>query len=281
MIILNRTDNLQVTLQSSVSTSQLECFASYRDTTSSTILPGRSFANTNNTTPVNLITAPASLTQRVVDYISVYNSDTASVVLTIQLDISGVPYILIKSTLAPGEKLEYQEGEGFRSLSVDGALKLNNVMGYNNLIGVNSVVLSSDVINNDAVANTIADITGLSFSVTSTKTYWFKFTIPFTTPVATTGCRFSINGPAASALYYYSYIPTGTGTIATNLGLSTYDAPAAATTASPNTFNGVAVIEGIATFSANGTLIGRIASEVSSSAVTAKAGSIVQYKQLN
>ena len=281
MIILNSTDNLQVTLQSSVTTSQLECFSSYRDTTSTTIIPGRSFANTNNTAPVNLVTSPASLTQRVIDYISVYNADTNSSNLIIQLDVSGTAYILIKVTLGPGEKLEYQEGEGFRSLDINGAVKVNTILGFNNLSGIDSVILATDVINNNAVANTISDITGLSFSVTSTKTYWFKFTIPFTTPAATTGCRFSINGPATSALYYYSYIPTGTGTIATNLGLSTYDTPAAATTASPNTLNGVAIIEGIATFSANGTLIGRFASEVSSSAVTAKAGSLVQYKQLN
>lgn len=281
MIILNNTDNLQVTLSSSVATSQLECFASYRDTTSNSIIPGRSFTNTNDTTAVNLVTPPSVSTQRIIDYVSVYNSDTSSINVTIQIDVSGTPYILIKSTLLPNEKLEYQEGSGFRSLNIDGALKLTNMMGYNNISGISSVILTTDVINNNAVANTIADITGLSFSVTSSKTYWFKFTIPFTTPVATTGCRFSINGPVTSALYYYSYIPTGTGTIATNLGLSTYDAPAAATGSSPNTFNGIAIIEGIVTFSANGTLIGRLASEVSNSAVTAKAGAIVQYKQLD
>ena len=281
MIILNNTDNLQITLSSSVTTSQLECFASYRDTTSNTITPGRSFTNTNDTTTVNLVTSPSVLTQKIVDYISVYNSDTTSANVIIQLNVSGTPYILIKSTLLPNEKLEYQEGNGFRSLNVDGALKLTNVMGYNNILGISSVVLSTDVINNNAIANTIADITGLSFSVTSSKTYWFKFTIPFTTPVATTGCRFSINGPATSALYYYSYIPTGTGTIAANLGLSTYDAPATATASSPNSFNGVAIIEGIVTFSSSGTLIGRLASEVANSAVTAKAGAIVQYKQLD
>jgi hypothetical protein len=281
MIILNNTDNLQVTLSSSATTSQLECFASYRDTTSSTITPGRSFTNTNNITAVNLVTSPSVSTQRVVDYISIYNSDTSSINLIVQLDVSGTPYILINSTLLPNEKLEYQEGDGFKSLDVSGALKLTNVMGYNSISGISSVVLSTDVINNNVVANTIADITGLSFSVVVNKTYWFKFTIPFTTPVATTGCRFSINGPTTSALYYYSYIPTGTGTITTNLGLSSYDSPAAATSASPNTFNAVAIVEGIVTFTANGTFIGRFASEVSSSAVTAKAGSIVQYKQLD
>jgi hypothetical protein len=281
MIILNNTDNLQITLSSSVTTSQLECFASYRDTTSNSITPGRSFTNTNDTTAVNLVTSPSVSTQRIIDYVSVYNSDTSSVSVTIQIDVSGTPYILIKSILLPNEKLEYQEGSGFRSLNVDGALKLTNMMGYNSISGISSVVLSTDVINNNVVANTIADITGLSFSVTSSKTYWFKFTIPFTTAATATGSRFSINGPTTSALYYYSYIPTGTGTIATNLGLSTYDAPAAATTSSPNTLNGIAIIEGIVTFSANGTLIGRLASEVSNSAVTAKAGAVVQYKQLD
>jgi hypothetical protein len=40
-------------------------------------------------------------------------------------------------------------------------------------------------------------------------------------------------------------------------------------------------LEGIATFSADGTLIGRVASEVANSGVTIKAGSVIYYRQLN
>lgn len=281
MIILTNTDKLQVNLATSVTTSQLDCYVSYRDTTNNSITPGRTFSNTNDTTPVDLINSPGVSIQRIVDYISIYNLDSTSSDVILQIDVSGTTYILMKYTLLPNEKLEYQEGDGFRTLGVDGALKFENIMGYNNIEGIDSVVLNSDVINNDVTANTISNVTGLSFPVISSKTYWFRFIIPFTSPVATTGSRFSINGPATSALYYYSYIPSGTGTFVANLGLSTYDSPATTTSASPNTNNAVAIIEGIVTFSANGDLIARFSSEVSNSAITAKAGAIVQYKQLN
>jgi hypothetical protein len=281
MIVLTSSDRLQVKLSASVTSSQLECYASYKDTTSTTITAGRAVRSTSNTTAVNLIDFPAASTQRIVDYLSVYNTDTASATVTVQFEASSTAYELSVITLLPGEKLEYQEGSGFRSLDVNGAIKNGNELGYSNLTGINYVSIATDVINNNAIANTIQDITGLSFSVTSGKTYWFKFIIPYTSPAATTGSRFSINGPATSALYFSLLNPSGTGTRIIEFGLTAYDTPAASSTASPNTLSSLAIIEGIATFSASGTLIGRFASEVSNSAITAKAGSVVYYKQLN
>jgi hypothetical protein len=281
MIVLTSSDRIQVKLSATVASNQLECYASYKDTTSTTITADRSVRSTNNTTAVNLIGFPAASTQRIVDYISVYNTDTASATVTVQFDASGTAYELAAIILLPGEKLEYQEGSGFRSLNVNGAIKNGTELGYSNINGLNKVSITSDVINNNAVANTIQDITGLSFPVTSGKTYWFKFIIAYTSPVATTGSRFSINGPATSALYFSLLNPSGTGTRIFEFGLTAYDTPAAASTASPSTLSSLAIVEGIATFSANGTLIGRFASEVASSAITAKAGSVVYYKQLD
>ena len=285
MIILTSTDKIQVLLGSSVTTNQLECFASYRDTTSSTITPGSTYSLTNNTTPVDLIGSPAASTQRVVDYISVYNADVGTEDVTIRYDVSGTSYILIKATLLPNEKLEYQEGIGFKSLAIDGALKQGSEMGYNTLSGYSITNLSADVVNANAVQNTIADVTGLSFAVTSGKTYWFRFTMVYTSVSAATGARFSINGPATSALYYESQYTLTTSSITVNCGLSTYNQPAASNATSnfgtaPAAGN-IATIEGIAVFSASGTLIARFASEVANSAITVRAGSTVQYKQLD
>ncbi len=62
------------------------------------------------------------------------------------------------------------------------------------------MVLAADVINNNAVANTIADVTGLSFPVTEGQTFWFYFIIPYTSAATTTGCRWSVSGPASAQL---------------------------------------------------------------------------------
>jgi hypothetical protein len=159
-------------------------------------------------------------------------------------------------------------------------------MGYNSLTGVNTVILTEDVINNNAVANTIADITGLSFSVTTTNYYWFRMVIHYTSAIATTGSRWSINGPSSNIYFYVDYSLTAASTTQAN-GLSAYDTPANANSNTPtNTLSGTAyiqgtaIIEGIMIAGDNGTVIGRFASEVANSAITAKAGSFIHWKQI-
>jgi hypothetical protein len=147
--------------------------------------------------------------------------------------------------------------------------------------GNNTTVLTSDVTNNNATANTIADVTGLSFSVTSGLTYKFKFFIAYTSAATTTGSRWSINGPTNTFLYYTSTYSLTATSITNNQGLSTYDVPAASNATSAATGSNVTVIEGIIKPSANGTVIARFASEVSGSAIVAKTGSYVEYKQIN
>jgi hypothetical protein len=147
--------------------------------------------------------------------------------------------------------------------------------------GDNIIHLSSDVINNNASANTIADVTGLSFSVTAGNTYKFYFMIAYTSAATGTGSRWSINGPATTFLYYHSNYSLTTTTVTTNEGLSSYNVPAAANATSAATGSNIAIIEGIIKPSANGTVIARFASEVASSAITAKTGSFAQYKQIN
>jgi hypothetical protein len=141
--------------------------------------------------------------------------------------------------------------------------------------------IAADVINDNASANTIATITDLDFPVESGERYHFRFVIPFTAAATTTGKRFSITGPASPTFLAYEsrYHLTGT-TQTVNFGLTAYDLPAAADASSLTTGN-LAVIEGVIIPSANGTVSARFASEVSNSAITAKAGATVQYTKLS
>jgi len=144
-----------------------------------------------------------------------------------------------------------------------------------------NVTLGSDVTNNNASANTIADITGLSFSVASGVAYRFRFHINYTSAATTTGARFSVTGPATPT--YLNYRSTYTLTAATetvNSGLNAYDLPAASNATAIVAAN-TAIIEGYITPSAAGTLIARFASEVSSSAIVAKAGSFGEIWRLS
>ena len=284
MIILSETtDNLQVVLGGAITTNQLQCFTAWRDRTSTTFVAGRTVINTNSTTDQTIAAAPAASTQRVIDYISIYNNDTVNATVTVKLDANGTEYILFKVTLAATEKLEYHEGQGFKVIASTGAVKQSINQGANaSSSGLTAVVLGSDVTNNNAVANTIADVTGLSFSVTNGKTYYFQFVIWYTAAATTTGSRWGVNcsaGTAATLSLTSEYTLTTT-TSTRNANIQAFDSPAASNATSVVAMN-KAMIEGIFTANADGTFIARFASEVANSAIVAKAGSVCYYQQLN
>lgn len=284
MIILSETtDKLGVVLGGSVTTNQLQCFTSWRDRTSTTFVAGRTVINTNNTTDVTIAGAPASSTQRVIDYISIYNNDTVNQRVTVKLDANGTEYILFKTTLATTEKIEYHEGQGFKVIASTGAVKQSINQGANaSTSGLTAVVLGSDVTNNNAVANTIQDVTGLSFSVTANKTYYFKFVIRYTAAATTTGSRWGVNctaGLATNLTMTSEYTLTAT-TSTRNAMVQAFDSPAGSNATSVVAVN-MAIMEGHFTPTADGTFIARFASEVANSAIVAKAGSVCYYQELN
>lgn len=145
----------------------------------------------------------------------------------------------------------------------------------------NVTFLATDVTNNNVSANTIADVTGLSFSVTAGKLYYFEFCIMFTAAATTTGSRWAINGPTSPTVLSYTSEYSLTATTSTrNANVVAYDSPAAASATSGATAGNQASIYGFIQPSASGTVTARFASEVSNSAIVAKTGSFVTWRQL-
>lgn len=140
--------------------------------------------------------------------------------------------------------------------------------------------LAANVINANATANTIADVTGLSFPVVAGQTSYFRFFIPYSAAATTTGSRWSINGPAVTSLVYTSEYTLTASTQTNNEGLAGYNLPAAASASSGSLPANFAVLEGIINPSASGIVIARFASSVASSAITALAGSLVSYRRM-
>ncbi|MGF7228986.1 MAG: beta strand repeat-containing protein [Candidatus Saccharibacteria bacterium] len=168
---------------------------------------------------------------------------------------------------------------------VAGAMYYNVTSGrfrcYENAVWYNClthhiVTLGSDVTNNNVTANTIADVTGLSFAVSSGTTYHFHALIDYTAAATTTGSRWSINGPTTSLLGYTSTWGVGTTSQTVNYA-NAYNLPASSNASSPFTAGDTAIIEGMITPSAGGTVIVRFASGVTSSAIVAKAGSTIEW----
>lgn len=284
--LTNTTHILELTTGSSTN---IDVFCSYADhTTSGATLGDQQTLITTNTT-TTILSAPAASTQRQVKTINILNTSASSNAVTVKKDISATEYDLFSCTLGANEQLEYLDGRGWQVYTNSGAIKNSINQGSAAISSsLSSAVLSSDQTNNNGVANTIADVTGLSFAVTSGNTYWFRFVIWYTAAATTTGSRWAINGPTNSLLGYRTSIglsAAGTsGTdVMTDVNQAAFDTPAASNATSPTATAGqanIAIIEGLIKPSADGTVIARFASEVAGSAIVAKAGSTVFYQQV-
>lgn len=115
MLVLSATtDRIQIALAATVATNQVKCVASWRDITATpTYVAGRTVVLSNNTTDVDVVASPAASTQRLVDFLSVFNDDTAAVFVTIKFDANGTDYVLWEDVIEPGQRVEFTSEKGF------------------------------------------------------------------------------------------------------------------------------------------------------------------------
>lgn len=277
LLLASTSDKIRLTTGSATN---IDVHASWVDGVSS-VTPGRTNTPITTATTTDIVGAPGSSTYRTVKTITIRNraASTSNAVTVIHTDGTNAME-LYKCTLFAGYTLHYHEGAGFWVTDNYGGNvfneQTNGIPAATN--STNLVALGSDVTNNNGTANTIADVTGLSFSVTAAQTYYFRFQIDYTAAATTTGSRWSISGPGSpTRLAYGSVYSLTTTSVTTNTGLTAYDTPAASNATSAATAGNIAIIEGFITPSANGTVTARFASEVSSSAIVAKAGSLLTW----
>lgn len=283
MIILsNTTDKIEISLSATVSNFPVYCVTSWRDRTSTTFEAGRTLATASNISDIDISGSPASSTQRLIDYMSIYNADINSNTITVKYDANGTKYILFTALLYQGYSLLYSEGDGWKVIDNGGQeVKLvQRTTQYNTDDNFTYVILPANVVNNNAVANTMQDVTGLSFSVTSGNTYWFRYDIRYSAAATTTGSRWSVSTPTTTFLTYRSNYSYSTSVQTINNGLGASDLPATSNTSSPTTTVNHAYVEGIIRPSADGYVQARFASEVAGSAITAQLGSKLSYMQI-
>jgi len=124
MIRLDTTTRvLKLFLGGAVTTSQLQTTVCYSDQTSTTYLGATQLSLSNNTTAVTICNAPAASTVRDIDMLTVFNTDTANAIVTIQLVDGSTAYNEIVVTLSPQDKLTYTHGSGWQVVTNAGNLK--------------------------------------------------------------------------------------------------------------------------------------------------------------
>jgi hypothetical protein len=135
------------------------------------------------------------------------------------------------------------------------------------------VTLNSDVVAN---STTLTDIPDLSFNVTAGITYRFFAIVPFISSDQTNGSRWTINGPSFTFLSYSSRYTFSSNSETYNFS-NIYNFPANANNNCSSSGN-LAIIQGVITPSANGTVRVRFASELAApQSITAKAGATLEY----
>ena len=87
----------------------------YRSAPQFTVLAGA--------TETDIADAPPEGSVKNINYISIYNTDTASVTVTVCVDDNATNRLLIKATLATLETLYYEDGKGWYSTDSNGAIK--------------------------------------------------------------------------------------------------------------------------------------------------------------
>lgn len=282
IVLANTTDKIQIVLGQAVATSQLQCFASYRDSNATDFVPGRNIVATNNTTNVDLVDSPGVGYVRGIDFISVYNKDTASAFVTVKALLDSVSYTLWSGYLNRMEKLEYHDSIGFVVKSMVGAIKTENAEKEISPAAYVPAITQSNVVvlNRDVelyAATSLQDIIGLEFPVNPATLYWFEFTIRYQTSASTVGTLFTLRGPPIRYLMYDTSYSLAATTVTTNANLIAFEG-GATNTDTANTPNARAIIRGLFVSTADGYITAAMDSETDlASSVIAKAGSFVRW----
>lgn len=274
LMLEGSTDSLEMITSSTATT---EYHVSWSNVTATALTtPGTTTGTVSSATTTTILAAPSASNWRYVRELTVYNTHAStSNDITIDIDRSATNRRQFKATLAAGESIKVDETGRFTVYDSQGRAKTSVQNAGQVANTLNTVILSTDQANSNGTANTIEDVTGLSFSVTSGETYWWRCTIAYTSAATTTGSRWTMSGPTVTNLAYTSRYPLTATTLTSNY--ATAFAIPAASNATSLTAGNVAVIEGVVTPSASGTMQVTHASEVLSSAITAKAGSVCQW----
>ncbi len=124
MLLDSTSKSLEIILAGAITTNPLAVSTEYVDMTSSATTGGAQLANSNNTTAVTIVAAPAASTQRRVLGVQIYNADTASATVTARINDGGTLYAVLKIAVPSGYTLQYTDTGGWSLLSAAGSLQM-------------------------------------------------------------------------------------------------------------------------------------------------------------
>jgi hypothetical protein len=137
MLITGTSDKIQFVLGASVTSTQLSFTVDYNNYTSTSVTLVSNNGTSNNTTAVNLVNSPNSGEQNELRYCSIYNSDTSSATVKIQVFDGTNTRIVFQCTLAAGDTLQYQLEKGWEVVNYLGNKKTFGIQTFGQYGAVN------------------------------------------------------------------------------------------------------------------------------------------------
>jgi len=144
MILAATNQTLEIRLDFVVTANQLPFSVEWSDITSTGFTPGHSDGQTNNTTVVTMVSAPAASTYRAIKHISVQNKDTGFARVYIQFNNNGTVRELIKCRVGTGYELTWSAEKGWRIAQVTQAS--DSVAGIIRVAGQGTMRAGSELI---------------------------------------------------------------------------------------------------------------------------------------
>ena len=279
------TDKIQVVLDSAVTSSELSCYAAYRDTTTTSISPINNQMLTTGATAVDLVPSPAVSTQRLVEYLSVHNRDTQPREVTVRFSDNGTLYTLFKCRIQPGDKLEFKDKRGFEVVTKSGSIRKTETFLAPPLNTTQSVsVLPSDISFSSTQTNSLRNPSEVPFGfpVTNGGMYYFRIVGFYTVNSTTNGARISLNIPSlGNQIGYYHWINTSASAWSAFYAFTTSVTGLSATTTSASTASNVFIMDGFISAGDDGFVNLTIGcEEASPSTVTLKANNRIFYHRV-
>jgi len=150
--------------------------------------------NTNGVTSVEMVPVPAAGQINKVGLITVINLDSVSHQIQVILDDSAVEFMLARFTIAPGDQLQYADGEGWRVFDSAGNLKQTGGIPGTRTINTTAPLAGGGDLSADRTLSLLDDgVTNAKLANVATSTFKGRVT-------AATGDPEDLTGTQATAL---------------------------------------------------------------------------------
>lgn len=145
MILTTTSRKIQAFIEGAHTTNAPTFVTTFADITTTTFTPDGTVGTLNGSTPVDMVAAPASSTQRVIKELQINNIDTVSHTVTVRELDSATPYITAQILVLPNSFLRYADPGGWQNGPVTGPGSVSSVAFTGDGTVFNSVVPGSPV----------------------------------------------------------------------------------------------------------------------------------------